>query len=68
MELGPEEIDNKPAVSELSQACSEILSEEDLAELSEMPMDEALGYAFTLLLESGVDDPEGYLKEKGVLQ
>lgn len=68
MEQGPEEISTEPTVSELSQACSELLSEEDLADLAEMPMDEALGYAFTLLLESGVDDPEGYLAEKGILQ
>ena len=33
-----------------------------------MPFDEALGYAFTLIIDAGYDDPEAYLKEKGILQ
>lgn len=37
-------------------------------ELGQYDFDEALGLAFTALIENGIDDPETYLKEKGILE
>jgi hypothetical protein len=58
----------EPTSEQLAQACSEVLAEEDCRELTAMPIPDALGYAFTLLLASGIDDPEVYLREKGILE
>lgn len=58
----------EPTHEELAHACKEVLSHEDCAELLAMPIDEALGYAFTLLIGSGVEDPEEFLKDKGILE
>ena len=49
-------------------ACKDVLSEEDCKDIAALDFEEAIGHAFTLLLENGIDDPEGYLKEKGVLE
>lgn len=51
----------------LAAACADILPAEDCEELAAMPADEALGYAFTLLIENGID-PESYLRSKGILE
>lgn len=58
----------EPSTEELAQALENVLSEEDCEEIAGMGMEDALGYAFTLLLEQGVEDPEAWLKEKGVLE
>lgn len=58
----------EPTSKELAEACQEILSEEDCQELAAMDFEEALGYAFTLLIENGIEDPEVFLREKGILE
>lgn len=49
-------------------ACAKILTEEDCEELKQMEIDEAIGYSLTLLIEAGIEDPEEFLKEKGILE
>lgn len=58
----------EPTSEQLATACSEVLSEEDCVELVSMSTGEAIGYAFTLLLENGIEDPEQYLRDKGILE
>lgn len=58
----------EPTSEQLAQACAEVLFEEDCEELAAMPIEEATGYAFSLLLENGVEDPGEYLKSKGILE
>lgn len=54
---------------ELADAlAAEIIGQDEYDEICAMPFDEALGYAFTLIIEAGYEDPEAYLKEKGILQ
>lgn len=69
--FSPEDIEgdkeHEPTSRELAEACKEVLSEEDCEELSSMEIDDAIGYAFTLLIEAG-EDPEEFLKEKGILE
>jgi NifB/MoaA-like Fe-S oxidoreductase len=69
-EFTPEEAAERdePTSEEIAEACQKVLAEEDCAEIAGMPQDEALGYAFTLLIENGIDDPETFLKEKGILE
>lgn len=55
-------------IKELCEALVNDVPVKDLHELEGMAIDDGLGYAFTLLLENGIDDPEAYLKEKGILQ
>ena len=57
-----------PTSDQLAKACRERLSAKDCDDLREMDLYEALGYAFSLLIEAGVKDPEVFLKEKGVLE
>lgn len=68
-EIASEESKEKePTTQELVEACKEVLDEETCAELEAMEFDEALGFAFTCLIEAGIDDPEEFLIEKGILK
>lgn len=42
--------------------------EDDIEHLREMELDEAIGYAFDVLLAAGIEDPEAILIEKGLLE
>ncbi|MDZ7586285.1 MAG: hypothetical protein U0946_00905 [Patescibacteria group bacterium] len=65
-EEGIEEEMKEPTPQELAEACKEVLSEEDCQELAAMDIDEGIGYAFTLLL-AAEEEPEQFLKEKGII-
>lgn len=54
--------------SELALAVADELPEEICIAISESDLDDALGIAFEELLNVGIDDPEEYLKEKGILE
>lgn len=58
----------EPTSELLAAACTDILSEENCAELAAMEFDEALGYSFSLLIENGIEDPESYLRERNILE
>lgn len=58
----------EPTSENLAQSLSDVLSEEDCEELASMDIDDALGYAFSLLIENGIEEPEALLIEKGILQ
>lgn len=64
----PEGESKEPTVYDLVEACREKLTEEQLEELSQMEFEEALGLVFSYLIESGVEDPDAYLKEKRILE
>lgn len=71
-EFTPEEASEKkedePTSQELAEACKDVLSGEDCEELASMPFDEALDYSFTLLIQNGIENPETFLIEKGILE
>ena len=54
--------------SELALALAETLSEEICQTISEMDLEDALGVAFEELLSAGVEDPEDFLKNLGILE
>ncbi len=58
----------EPTPEQVAEACRDFLSEEDWQDIAALGLEEAIGQAFTLLLENGVEDPEAFLKEKGVLE
>ena len=58
----------EPTPGKVAEACREVLTEEDCDDIAALPLDEAIGQAFTLLIENGVDDPEAFLKEKDILE
>lgn len=60
--------ENEPTSADLANACRETLTDDDCAELESMEFEEALGYSITLLIEQGIDDPEQFLKEKGIIE
>lgn len=64
----PERLESEPTLQEIGSALLGAVPEEDIYHLEGMEYEEGLGYAFTLLLENGVEDPEEYLKEKGILE
>lgn len=63
----PEEETKEPTVIDLISACSDVLDPESCEDLRSMEIGDAIGYAFTLLIEAGIDDPEGFLREKDIL-
>lgn len=53
---------------EVADACEEVLDEETCGEIAaQKNLEDALGLAFTALGDAG-EDPETYLKEKGILE
>lgn len=64
----PERTEAEPTLQEVGEALAGAVPEEDVHDLEGMEYEEGLGYAFTLLLENGIEDPEQYLKEKGILE
>lgn len=60
--------EKEPTPTDLAEACREVLTEVDCQELEALPLDEGVGYAFTLLLENGIDDPDAFLREKGIIE
>jgi len=60
--------EKEPTSRELMEACKEVLDEKTCAELESMEFEEALGFVFTCLMEAGINDPEEFLTEKGILE
>ncbi len=58
----------EPTSQDVASACASVLSEEECRQIAELPLEAALGAAFTLLHEHGVDDPVAFLIERGVLE
>lgn len=68
-EIADEELKEKePTSQELAEACREVLDEEICIEIAAMEFEEALEFIFTCLIEAGIDDPEEFLIEKGILE
>lgn len=63
----------EPTPKEIADACREVVADaglEDMLEEIERSADseEAIGVAFTVLLEADIEDPEAFLIEKGILK
>jgi len=57
-----------PLVEDLAEAVSEVLASSIQREIIDLvEFDEALGFTLTALIEAGIDDPEAFLREKGIL-
>jgi hypothetical protein len=63
-----EQLTTDVSSSELALALSGVLSEEDCGSLSQLDLGDAIGLAFELLLAEGIEDPEAYLIELGILE
>jgi len=57
----------EPTTEDLVDALREVIDDETLEELLPLDLDEALGFAFSLLLENGID-PDEFLRGKGILE
>ncbi|PJC36966.1 hypothetical protein CO046_03320 [Candidatus Peregrinibacteria bacterium CG_4_9_14_0_2_um_filter_53_11] len=65
----PEQLGEEPTSGEIAEACREALGDDVCAEIEEMEDAEAaLGLTFTALIEAGIEDPEEYLRSRGVLE
>lgn len=64
----PETNYDGPSSQEIADALQGAIENDDYEDVVGMEPEEAIGYAFTLLLEYGVENPEAYLKEKGILE
>lgn len=63
-----EQLDEEPTPAEIAEACRDLLEAEVCDEIAEQEETEtALGLAFSAILETG-EDPEEYLKNKGILE
>jgi 3'(2'),5'-bisphosphate nucleotidase len=69
-ETNEEEVTTQEIIN-LHSALKEIgvdFEEIDIEHLKTMPVDEVIGHLFDALLDAGIEDPEAYLKEKGLLE
>lgn len=63
-----ESVKEGPTPQEIADACREALDENICDAIAEEPtIEDALGLAFSTLTEAG-EDPESFLKEKGILE
>ena len=61
-------LEEEPTVAEVADVCRAILGDEICDEIAMMEdLEEAIGLAFTLLIEVG-EDPEAFLRSKGLLE
>ncbi|MDO8649815.1 MAG: hypothetical protein Q7K33_00665 [Candidatus Berkelbacteria bacterium] len=68
-ETGEDSSEDEPTPAELIDACREVLDGDSLEALNECEdFEEAMGLVFTMLIEAGVEDPEQFLREKGLIQ
>lgn len=68
MPLGsPETIAEEPTSAEIADACRQFLDTETCEEIAAMDLEEAIGFAFTALLEAG-EDPMEILQSFDVLE
>ena len=58
----------EPSPRDIARACKDTLTPGDCDDIASLPLAQALGYAFTLLIEAGVSDPETYLAAHGILE
>ena len=54
-------------MDKLLEALSSMVDSDHLADIQSMPLEEAIGYTFTLLLEQGIEDPEEWLRQHLIL-
>ncbi len=60
--------ENEPTIAEVVQACQGVLQEEDLEEIRQMPtIGEALGYAYSALIQAGISNPDELFISKNIL-
>ncbi|MDH4359048.1 MAG: hypothetical protein OEV37_03920 [Candidatus Berkelbacteria bacterium] len=67
--FGPEpekQEEREPSVEDVSRACQEVLGAEVAEDFRGLELDEAIGYAYTLLLDSG-HDPDEILSRHGII-
>ncbi len=61
--------EKEPTCKELAEACKDVLDKKTRTEIEQMDnFEEALGYVFTCLIENGIENPEEFLIEKGILE
>jgi len=67
--LENKESNEKVSPLDIAEACMGVLDQETCDQIAEFEDNkEALGYVFSALIEAGIDDPEEFLKEKGILE
>ncbi len=64
----PEYEFKEPTPQGVAEACSDTLDEETCEEIGDIDnLVDAIEFAFTALMEAGIDDPGAFLIEKGIL-
>lgn len=63
-----DELDEEPTAAEIADACRADVDEDTYQSILELDGEEDfIDSVFALLLDSGIQDPEAYLIEKGIL-
>lgn len=64
----PEYLDEEPSPQEIADACRDVLEPEACAAIADQEsIEDALSIAFIALEEAG-EDPEEFLRERGILE
>lgn len=64
----PEYESREPTSQELAEACADVLDPQTCEEIGGIgSLEDAIGFVFSALMEAGVNDPETFLVEKGIL-
>ena len=56
----------EPTVEEISKACQELLGAEVAEDFKGLELEEAIGYAYTLLIAGG-HDPDDVFRRRGII-
>jgi len=66
--INPEGESQEPTIADIVAVCVEVLGDEVAEDFTEdMEFDDALGYAYTLLIENG-EDPDELFRSKGIIE
>ncbi|MDP3014778.1 MAG: hypothetical protein Q8M92_11085 [Candidatus Subteraquimicrobiales bacterium] len=61
-QFSPEQENSEPATSDITKICVEVLGDEVAEDFEGLEFEDALGYAYTLLLENGHDPDKIFLQ------
>ena len=67
--FSPEREQDEPTIAEIVEACREELDEDALVGFEGLEdIGDVVGYAIGALFEAGIENPEDFLREKGILE
>ncbi|MCC2632036.1 MAG: putative nudix hydrolase [Patescibacteria group bacterium] len=58
----------EPRPLDIANACMEVVTPVEYSDIAKLPPDECLGYAYSILIENGIENPDEYFRNKFILE